>query len=112
MALFIGDLNSAEFKLFQNISLHGKAGENYEFYHSADVECGKELGATSNPTIIVSRNFENSPVFYNGNWSHNNTVDWLITESLQTIINFSEADIEPIFILQRPAFFLVRPSSE
>jgi len=82
--------------------------EKYQFFHSTDAACATSFGAKGTPAVVLFRKFDDSPVVYSGNWETTPVVDFLVSSSVPTLIEFSEEYIEPIFGNRRQALFLFR----
>lgn len=95
------------FKAFQEVA---KAGENYEFFH-APAECASEHGAEHH-SVTVIRNFDESPVQYKGGANQELIEKFMESQSIPTLINFSEDYIEPIFGAGRTAAILFTNEQE
>jgi hypothetical protein len=77
-----------------------------------DKECASANGASAFPTIVLFRQFDTSPVQHDGNFDTQHTVDWLVSSSVPTLIEFSEDYIEPIFGQKQAAIFLFRTKED
>ena len=65
----------------------------------------------SNSAIVLFRDFD-TPLVYSGSFESSPIVDFILANSVPTLINFSEDYIEPIFGQRKSAIFLFRSSSD
>jgi len=95
---YFGNFDSAEYtKIFLGVSTTGSVAEKFQFVHLNDKECAAKHGASSTPSVVLLRQFDNSPVVYSGNLEVQPIVDWATSLSVPTLIEFSEDYIDPIF---------------
>jgi len=112
VAAFFGDsASSKEHATFLEVASNGQVSEKFTFVHIFDKECASSHGA-SQPAFLVFRQFDTSPVTYNGPHEAAAIVDWMQAQSVPTVIEFSEDYIEPIFGQKQAAIFLFRSSSD
>lgn len=86
--------------------------EKFTFYHTTDKECAAQHGASSTPALVLFRQFDTPTVVYSGAQETTPVVDFMLAQSVPTLIEFSEDYIEPIFGQRRPALFLFRSKSD
>jgi protein disulfide-isomerase A1 len=77
----------------------------------ADKECAATHGATV-PSLVLFRQFDTSPLVFDGSWEVTPIVDWMLASSVPTLIEFSEDYIEPIFGQKANAIFLFRSEAD
>lgn len=77
-----------------------------------DKECAASHGASSTPAVVLFRHFDNPTVVYSGSFETTPVIDFLVAQSVPTLIDFSEDYIEPIFGQRRAALFLFRSKSD
>lgn len=77
-----------------------------------DKECAATYGASSTPAIVLFRQFDTPTVVFSGNWETTPIVDFMLAESVPTLIEFSEEYIEPLFGQRRAALFLFRSKDD
>ena len=65
---------------------------NYLFFHTADLECAAEFGASGN-SIMVFRNYDESPVHYSGGSIYVNR-----EANLKTLLEFTKTSATPKLI--------------
>lgn len=95
-----------------DVAQNPSVAEKYQFFHINDKECAASFGASSTPALVLFRKFDESPLVFSGNWETTPAVDWLMSSSVPTLIDFSEDYIEPIFGQRQPALFLFRSASD
>ena len=66
---------------------------------------------SSDSAIVLFRDFD-TPLVYSGAFESSPIVDFILANSVPTLINFSEDYIEPIFGQRKSAIFLFRSSSD
>lgn len=110
---YFGDLDAREFKeVYMDAANNPTVGDKFSFYHLNDKECAAKHGASSTPALVLFRKFDESPVVYSGSWESTPMIDWMVAQSVPTVIDFSEEYIEPIFGQRKPALFLFRSKSD
>lgn len=110
---YFGDISAREYsEVFIQTADHPSVGDKFQFYHTTDKECAASYGASSTPAVLLFRKFDESPVVYSGEWESQALVNWMQTQSVPTLIEFSEEYIEPIFGNRRPALFLLRSAAD
>lgn len=110
---YFGDLSAREYtEVFLDVAQNPTVQEKYQFYHTSDKDCASQYGASSTPSVVLFRNFDESPLVYKGNWETTPMVDWLVSSSVPILIEFSEEFIEPIFGQRKPALFLFRSKND
>ena len=62
-----------------------------------DEECAKGYNANGQGGLVLFRKFDDSPLVYSGSMSASAIVDWMTTQMVPTLIDFSDDYIEPIF---------------
>lgn len=64
---YIGDLGSRDFStVFMSVAENPNIGEKYQFFHTSDFEgCGGVYGSDQ-PTVVLFRKFDESPIVYKG----------------------------------------------
>lgn len=77
-----------------------------------DKDCATSYGATSLPAFVLFRKFDESPLVFSGNVETTPLVDWLVTSSVPTLIEFGEDYIEPIFGQRKSGIFLFRSQED
>lgn len=77
-----------------------------------DKECAASYGASATPALVLFRQFDSPVVVYSGNWETTPVIDFMMANSVPTLIEFSEDYIEPIFGQRRPALFLFRSKAD
>lgn len=77
-----------------------------------DKDCAAAHGASSTPALVFFRQFDTPTVVYEGNWETTPVVDFLLTSSVPTLMEFSEEYIEPIFGQRKPALVLFRTKAD
>jgi protein disulfide-isomerase A1 len=77
-----------------------------------DKECAATHGASSSPALVLFRHFDNPTVVYSGSFETTPVIDFLVAQSVPTLIEFSEDYIEPIFGQRKAALFLFRSKSD
>ena len=89
-----GDLWDAYMKGAKNPAI----SEKFAFFHTSDTSCGSGISLT--------RDFDESPLAYDGAASMDSIVEFAKGASVPTLISFSEDYIEPIFADKTPALIL------
>lgn len=87
-------------------------GDKFKFYHVNSKECANKHGVTAYPGLALFRNFEEKVLPYSGSFETAPIVDFLLTGSVPTLIEFSEDYIEPIFGARNAAIFLFRDNED
>ena len=100
-AVYFGDFSGELFEAFITIA---KQNEKYAFFQASG-DCAASNGAKSH-SIMVTRNFDESPIYYNGESNTGDIQNWLDLSAIPVVIEFSEDFIEPIFGKSRPALIL------
>lgn len=112
VAAYFGENDDKKFtEIFQEVAQHSSISEKYQFVHLNDKDCASSYGA-SIPSVVLFRKFDESPLVFSGNWETTPIVDWLVTGSVPTLIEFSEDYIEPIFGQKNAAIILFRAAEE
>ncbi len=111
LAYFGDDAESKEYKTFLEVTSNSAVGEKFQFVHLHDKECAASFGA-AHPSVVLFRQFDNSPVVYAGSFETQAIVDWMTAHSVPTLIEFSEDYIEPIFGARQSAIFLFRSAAD
>lgn len=110
---YFGDLSAREYtEVFLGVAGNPSVNEKFQFFHTDDKECAASYGASSTPALVLFRQFDTPTVVYSGNQETTPVVDWMLTSSVPTLIEFSEDYIEPIFGQRKPALFLFRSKSD
>lgn len=110
---YFGDLTAREYtEVFLGVANNPTVNEKFQFWHTTDKECAAAHGASSTPALVLFRQFDTPTVVYSGNWETTPVVDWMLTSSVPTLIEFSEDYIEPIFGQRKAALFLFRSKSD
>jgi protein disulfide-isomerase A1 len=95
---YFGDVNAREYKeVFLDVTNSATVGDKFQFYFINDEAAAKSYGVTKLPALVLFRKFDDSPLVYSGNWETTPVVDFLVSSSVPTLIDFSEDYIEPIF---------------
>jgi protein disulfide-isomerase A1 len=111
--VYFGDISATDKSpVYNEVSQHGSVSEKFSFFHLNDKECAATYGASSTPSIVLFRQFDNSPVVYTGSWEVTPVVDWMLTQSVPTLIEFGEDYIEPIFGQKQAAIFYFREDKD
>merc|ERR1712147_476439 len=84
-AVYFGDFEGAFFDTFMNVA---KSNEVFEFFHAGG-DCAATHGAKAHG-ISVFRNFDNSPVHFDGEHNEDSVVAFLDKASVPTLIVFSD----------------------
>lgn len=92
-AVYFGDLQSTRFEVFMRAA---QQAEKYEFYHTESL-CPHLNGGHTEPSISVHRNFDKSPVHFEGALNYPDLAGWLEEQSWPQIIEFSEESVDIIF---------------
>ena len=90
--------------LFNAFMTAAKTHDNYLFFH-AHGDCADAHGAKSHG-LTIFRNFDKSPIHYNGELATAEINSWIDKSSIPILIEFSEEYIEPIFGKGNPAVIL------
>lgn len=107
--VFFGDNGSDEFKTFETAA---GLDDKRSFLHSSDAAAATAHSITG-PKIVLFRNFDEPKVEFDGKFEAKDISEWIGSNSVPTLIEFSDDYIEPIFQKQQPAIFLFRdPESE
>jgi protein disulfide-isomerase A1 len=110
---YFGDKSSEKAPgIYLEVAQTGSVSEKYQFVHINDKECATAHGATEFPTLVLFRQFDESPLHHKVNWETTPIVDWLLASSTPTLIEFSEDYIEPIFGQKQSAIFLFRSKDD
>jgi protein disulfide-isomerase A1 len=112
LAYFGDDTTSKEHKTYLEVASHGSVAEKFHFVHILDKECSSKHGASAHPSVVIFRQFDQSPLHFDGKWETQHIVDWMVSSSVPTLIEFSEDYIEPIFGQKQPAIFLFRSKED
>jgi protein disulfide-isomerase A1 len=113
MVVYFGDLTAKDHsQVYTDVTQHGSVSEKFQFFHINDKECAATHGASSTPALVLFRQFDESPLTYSGNWETTPIVDWLLAQSVPTLIEFSEDYIEPIFGQKNSAIFFFRKNED
>jgi len=111
--VYFGDLATREYtEAFLGAAQNPTVNEKFQFYHLNDKECAAANGASSTPALVLFRQFDTPTVVYSGNWETTPIVDFMVAQSVPTLIEFSEDYIEAIFGQRRQALFLFRSASD
>jgi len=106
---FFGDLNGQDFEAFMAASKHPMIGDDFQFFHTGDVECAAAY-KTSAPGVALIRTFDESPLSYVATDGEPIAVSDLLVfasgNSVPSLITFSEDYIDPIFGKRNPALML------
>jgi len=70
--------------------------EKYEFYH-VPIPCPSLNGGVDTPSISIHRQFDNSPIHYQGDLNMADLAGWLEEESWPQLIEFSQDAVDIIF---------------
>lgn len=109
VVVYFGDVEAKEYKdVFLEVATNPSVGDKYQFFHINDEATAKSYGATKLPAIVLFRKFDESPLVYSGSYETTPVVDFLVSSSVPTLIDFSEDYIEPIFGQRKAALFLFR----
>lgn len=107
--VYFGDVNAREYKeVFLEAAQNPTVGDKFQFFYINDEAVAKQYGAEKLPALVLFRKFDDSPLVFSGNWETTPVVDFLVSSSVPTLIDFSEDYIEPIFGQRKPALFLFR----
>lgn len=112
MLAYFGDASANEHKQYLEVAAHASVSEKFQFVHINDKECANANGASGSPALVLFRQFDTSPVQHDGNFDTQHTVDWMLSSSVPTLIEFSEDYIEPIFGQKQSALFLFRSKED
>jgi len=110
LVYFGEDLEGGDsFDAFIAASKHSALVDDFSFYHSSDIKCGKKMGATI-PGVTLIRNFDESPLYYSPAENEAIKVDDLVEfakfYSVPTVINFSDEYVKLVFGQNNPALIL------
>jgi protein disulfide-isomerase A1 len=110
---FFGETSSREYtEVFLNVARNPTVAEKFQFYHLNDKECASQNGASATPGLVLFRRFDTPRVPFTGNWETTPVIDFMVAQSVPTLIDFSEDYIEPIFGQRKAAVFLFRSKSD
>ena len=110
---YFGDNGAREFKeVFLEAAQNPSVGDKFTFVHSNDEAAAKSYGATKLPAVVLFRKFDESPLVFSGNWETTPLVDFMVSSSVPTLIDFSDDYIEPIFGQRKAALFLFRSKED
>ena len=112
LAYFGDDSHEKAIGIYHEVAQTGSVSEKYQFVHVNDKECAVIHGATGHPSLVLFRQFDESPLHFTATWETTPIVDWLLTSSTPTLIEFSEDYIEPIFGQKQSAIFLFRTKED
>ena len=104
VVVFFGDEGSDEFKAFETAA---SLDDKRTFLHSSDAGAAAKAGVTA-PALVLFRKFDEPKVVFEGKIDPKAISDFITTNSVPTLIEFSDEYIEPIFQNQQPAIFLFR----
>lgn len=102
---YFGALEGDLYEAFMQGARNPAISEKYTFFHTTDVECGKNYGLSASG-VALSRGFDDSPLAYSGASAEADLVNFAKDSSVPTLITFSEDYIEPIFGDQKSAAIL------
>jgi len=105
-AVYFGDFEGAFYNAFMEVA---KGNEVFEFFHAAG-DCAAAHNAKAHG-VSVFRNFDNSPVHFDGEHNQGDLNAFLEKSAIPMLINFSEDYIEPIFGKGRDALILFSDDS-
>ncbi len=110
--VYFGDLSAREYsEVFLGVASNPAVNEKFSFYHNTDKSCAATHGA-SFPGLVLLRQFDTPKVAYTGNQEVSPVVEFMLAQSVPTLIEFSEDYIEPIFGQRRSAIILFRSKSD
>jgi len=99
-SVFFGDFEGEWYNTYMSVAA---GNEVFEFFH-AGADCGKG--------VSVYRNFDNSPIHFEGEHNEEALNAWLDAAAVPMLINFSEDYIEPIFGKGKDALILFSDDAE
>jgi hypothetical protein len=102
---YFGVLEGDLYDAFMGSAKDPAISENFDFYHTTDVDCASKFGL-SGSGVALSRRFDESPVQYSGASNKDDIVKFAKGASVPILISFSEDFIEPIFADHNPALIL------
>jgi protein disulfide-isomerase A1 len=102
---YFGVLEGDLYTAFMQSARNPAISEKFAFFHSTDADCASKYGASA-PGLVLSRNFDESPVAYSGTANEDDIVAFAKKSSVPQLITFSEDYIEPIFGDHLPAAIL------
>jgi protein disulfide-isomerase A1 len=109
---YFGDVSGREFtEVHKGVATNPSVGEKFNFYHLNDKDCAASFGAPV-PGLVLFRQFDVPTVVYSGNWEVTPVVDFMLAQSVPTLIEFSEDYIEPIFGQRKAALMLFRSKAD
>ena len=101
--VFFGSADSDEFKAFEGAA---SADDKNAFFHTDDEVAAKNHNVEKTPAVVLFRKFDEPTVTFDGDFDKKALSEFIGTETVPTLIEFSDDYIEPIFQKQNPAIFL------
>lgn len=92
--------------LFDAFHAAAKDLDNYSFF-ATGAECAADHKVSEAPGAAIFRTFDESPVAYTGAAADDDFLAFLKTNSVETLFEFSEDSVEPIFHEQNPVIILM-----
>lgn len=92
--------------MFDAFNAAAQSLDGYSFFVTG-ADCAKDHGVSEAPGAVIFRNFDESPVVYTGAAAEEDLSTFLKTESVETLFEFGEDSIEPIFHEQKPVVILL-----
>lgn len=92
--------------LFKRFSVAAKSHDKYNYFH-VDSDCSKEhFGATEVPGLMITRNFDESPMHYDGEANEHSILFWMEVLSIPRVVDFSEEYVNTVFKQGRTSLVL------
>lgn len=106
---YFGDLEGYDFEAFMAASRNPAIADDFEFFHTSDKDCAASF-STSAPGLALIRTFDDSPLSYVATdgepMAVSDILSFASSNSVPTLITFSEEYIDPIFGKRNPALML------
>ena len=101
---YFGDSEGALYEAFMKSSQDPNIAYKYKFFTTNETDCAENFEA-STPAVILSRNFDDSPILFRGITAED-LVAFSWVSSNPSLITFSEEYISKIFDERNPAVIL------
>jgi protein disulfide-isomerase A1 len=102
---YFGDLSGDLYDAFMSSAVNAKIQDKFQFFHTDDASCASNYGVSA-PGVALARDFDESPLSYTGDSNGDAIAEWAKSNSVPSLITFSEDFIEPIFADHNPALIL------
>lgn len=79
LVVYFGDITAKDHSaIYNEVTQNSFVSEKFQFFHVNDKDCATKYGSSNFPSLVLFRQFDESPLTYSGSWEATPVVDWMV----------------------------------